>query len=220
MGSKAVRWTVVAVAGIALFEVALQWVWPYLDDNDPVPDLERQMAVLAALSLLALPHAIAVRAYRGRPALLKVAGTVALVLGVVSLLPVTLAIVGIPLLLVPSFYYFDAARGSGPGGRVPTPALALVATACALAAAGAFFFTEDPRCERSTQQPEGDAYTFEILCESPQGAGVLGVRDISRSGTSDVITFRESVPSLALSLGALGFCVWGSAGTRPRHTTA
>lgn len=219
MGAKAIRSTIVTLAGIAFFEVALQWIWPYVDDNDPVPHLEKQIAVLAALSLLALPHAIAVVAYRGRPALLKVAGTVALLLGLLTLLPITLAIVGIPLLLVPSFFYFVAARHSGQGGRVPTPVLALVATACALAAAGAFFFTEDPRCERRTRQPDGGVTTFELLCDS-QGTGLLDVGDVSWSASSDVVTFRESVPSLALSLGALAFCLWGSAGTRPRHPTA
>ena len=220
MGVKVVKWGAVALATLVAFELLLHWVWPYVDDNDPVPRLEKQIAVLAALSLLALPHAIAVLGYRGRPALLKVAGTVALLLGLVSLLPVTLAIVGIPLLLLPSFFYFVAARNSGRGGRVPTPVLAVAAASCALAAAAAFFFTEDPRCEVGRRAAGGGVTFTELTCESTEWGGGLGVRDISYSGTSDVVAFHESVPSLALSLGALAFCAWGSAGTRRRQPAA
>lgn len=214
------KWVVAGAAAVVAFELALQELWPRIDSDDPAPTLENQLAVVAALALLALPHLIAVLGYRGRPALLRVAGVVALLLGIATLVPVTTAIVGIPLLLVPSFFYFVASRGAGESGRVPTAVLAVVAGVCALAGAAAFFITEDPRCEATRRDPGGGVSVSRFACGPDEGTAVLGVADLSYSSTSDVVTFRESLPSLALSLGALAFCAWGSAATRERHVPA
>ncbi|MDQ3914845.1 MAG: hypothetical protein M3323_05860 [Actinomycetota bacterium] len=220
MSTRAWRWLAAGAVALVGLEIALQMLWPYVDDNDPVPTLENQLALLAALVLLALPHAIAVLGYRGRPALLKVAGAVALLLGIATLLPITTAAVGIPLLLVPSFFYFVASRGAGAGGRVATPVLVVVAGFCALGAAAAFFVTQDPRCEVTVREPGGSTSVEAQTCDLTGSSGRLGVREISWSGTSDVIAFHESLPSLALSLGAFAFCAWGSAARDGRHRPA
>lgn len=220
MRGRTVKWIAAGALAVVAFEIALRVLWPRIDDNDSFPTLEQQLAVLAALALLALPHVIAVLGYRGRPALLRVAGVVALLLGIATLLPVTTALVGIPLLLVPSFFYFVASRGAGRSRRVPTAVLAAVAGVCALAGAAAFFATEDPRCEMTRKAPGGGVSVSQVLCAPDDGMAVLGVDDVSYSFTSDVVTFRESLASLALSLGALAFCAWGSAATRQRHTPA
>ncbi len=212
--------TAVALGALVAAEIGLQLLWPYVDDNDPAPTLEQQLAVVAALSLLALPHAIAVLGYRGRPALLKVAGVVALLLGVVTLPTITLAFVGIPLLLLPAFFYLVASRDSGPGGRLPTPVLALVAGLCALGAAAAFFLTDDPRCSVTVGEAGGATSLEEQACDATGSSGRLGVREIAWSGTSDVIAFHESLPSLALSLGAVALCAWAAASTRERQPGA
>ena len=220
MSGRIVKRAAAAAAVVAALEVVLLVAWPLIDDNDRVPTLENQLAVLAALCLLALPHALAVLGYRGRPVLLKVAAVVALALGILTLLPVTTAVIGIPLLLVPSFFYFVAAKGAGAGGRISTPVLAVAATLCALGGTAAFFVTEDARCEVERREPGGATTFTPVTCDLADGWGTLGVGDVSYSGTSDVVTFHESLPSLALSIGAFAFCAWGSAVTVPRRSPA
>jgi hypothetical protein len=73
MPGRIVKRAAVVAAVSAALEVVLRVAWPLIDDNDPVPTLENQLAVLAALCLLELPHALAVLGYRGRPVLLSLA---------------------------------------------------------------------------------------------------------------------------------------------------
>jgi uncharacterized membrane protein YdfJ with MMPL/SSD domain len=56
----------VALFAIVAAEACLQLLWPILDDNDPVPGIESQLAVLAAVALAVLPHVIALLARRRR----------------------------------------------------------------------------------------------------------------------------------------------------------
>ncbi|HEV2755765.1 MAG TPA: hypothetical protein VG318_08320 [Actinomycetota bacterium] len=217
MAGRILKRAAIVVAAVVAFEIALRLLWPRIDGNDPFPTLEQQLAVLAALALLALPHVIAILGYRGKPWLLKVAGVVALALGVAATATFTLGFLGIPLLLLPAFFYFVASSGGGEGGRVPTLLLALVATICAGGAVLSLALTDDERCY-------GEVVDGRTLTYAPEGcfAGDLQVsgdpilrpQGVEWSTVTDAIVFHESLPSLALSAAAIAFCAWGS--RRPR----
>jgi hypothetical protein len=201
------------VGAVVVFELLLIRVWPSLHDNDSAPNLEEQLAVVAALAVLALPHVIAVLGYRGRPWLLKVAGVVALTLGLAAAMTGTLGLLGIPLLVVPSLFYFVASARASGRGRVPTVVLALVAALCAGGAVVSLFGTAEEGC--AVRIDRGGASTF-VSCDLVGDARISGdpvlfhAGEIETSTIGDAVVFHESLPSLGLSAVAVAFCLWGS----------
>ena len=210
------RWPTL-LAAIVIFELALYRLWPLIDDNDPPPTIEQQLAMAAAVVLLTLPHSLAWLG-RSRRWLLSVAGSLGIVLTVVSVLGFSLIFFTIPLVLVPSIVYLM--RGSGDGSRAGTAGLTAAVIALAIGASAAFFLTEDPRCSITVRRDGKLVQETPSPCD-PYNSGRLGPEVVEWSGTSDAIAWHESLLSLGLSGLALALCVRsGSATGPPTRATA
>ncbi len=205
--SRYSRWAAGTVAVVAVFELVLHLLWPLVDDNDPVPGVEQQLALAAAVGLGALPHVVAAIGRRRNRRLLAVAGSLGVLLTLASALSVVLLVVTIPLLLVPSVFFFVASF-DGARPRLPTAVLMLASLALATGAAASFFLTEDPRCTRLIRRDGGEAYENATPCDS-SASGLLGGREIGWSGTSDTVALHESSLSLTLSAAVVALCAWG-----------
>lgn len=213
------RWVVAGIL-VATAELALYRLWPLIDDNDPPPSLEQQLALAAALTVLVLPHVIAWLGRRERPWLLTVAGGLGVLLTLVSIMGFTLILFTIPFLLVPSVVYLM--RGKPSASPPPGAAVLFLFTAllCALAV-GSLFLTEDPRCSIVVRREGKLVHEKPRTCD-PYNSGRLGADIVSWSGSSDTIALHESLLSLALSGAVIVVCIRSthSETRRPTYDTS
>lgn len=207
MPRRALKWILLSAGALVTLELAIYQLWPRLDDNDPVPTLEQQLAVAAGLMVLILPHAIAAMGYRGRPWLLKVAGGVALALVLSSFISFATLILAVPLLLVPGVVYLLSSKKTSLRSRVPTPLVLVFAVAGAVGAVASLFLTEDPRCTVVIRRGGELVYEEPARCD-PSHSGRLGPEVVGWSGASDTYALHETSLSLLLSLATIGMCLW------------
>lgn len=197
------RTWLLGLVGLLLIEQALFRLWPLVDDNDAPPGLELQLGVAAPILLLLLPHIVAFLG-RTRRWLLPVAGSLGIVVTILSLAGFTLIFFTVPLLLVPSIVYLM--RGAGAPRSIPSTASLVVALALlSVAAAGVLFLTEDPRCTILVRRGGELVYEVPDTCD-PSSSGRLGPEIIEWSATSDTIALHESALSLLLSGAAIALC--------------
>jgi len=190
---------------LILAEVALYRFWPLIDDNDAPPTAEQQLALAAAILLLSFPHLVAYLSRRHRPWLLRVGGSTGILLTLVSVMGFSLIFVTIPLVLIPSVIYL--VRGRSPVQPVTgTTGLFGIVSLLTLAAVGAFFLTEDPRCSILVRRDGGVVHTEPAVCD-PNNSGRLGGNVVGWSGSSDTIALHESLSSLALTGTAIALCL-------------
>ena len=203
----------IVVAGIVAAEVAFRLLWPSLDDNDPVPGIESQLAVVAAIGLVVLPHVIGLLTRRRRW-LYKVAGAVGIVLTLGSAIDPILLVIAVPVWLIPSIAYLLASREPEGTPRVPLVALVLGSIALTVGAVLSLFLTDDPRCTIVTEQDGKAVYEAQHPC-NPSDSGRLGLDVIEWSGTDDTFALHESILSLVLTGGVVVLCWVGGAPREP-----
>lgn len=184
-----------------MVEIVLAQVWPSIDDNDPPPGVEQQLAAVAVATLAALPHVVAFLGFRGRPWLLKAAGVICIAFTLVSGISFFLLAAAIPLFLIPGVVYLVVKRPALYEQGISTGFILVLAIIFGVAAAGSFLLTQDPRCTIEVRR------AGEVVYETPQqcdafSTGRLGPEVISWSGSSDSIAWHESLLSMMLS-GAL-----------------
>lgn len=98
-------WASVGVIALVPIQIGFRRIWPSIDDSDPPPGFELQLAAIAVLALAALPHVVAVLGYRGRPWLLRIASTLAFVYTMISVVSPFLLLAAVPLFLIPGVVY-------------------------------------------------------------------------------------------------------------------
>lgn len=207
---------VVAIAVVVTGEIVLYLVWPLLDDNDAPPTTEHQLAILAAVLLLGLPHLIA---WFGRhyPHLLTVAGAWGILLTVLSVMGHSVIFFTVPFVLAPSVLYL--ARGLTRGGRVRSVLGTLgVVAVLSVGAAAALFLTEDPRCSVSIRRGGKIVHTQPSVCDDTN-SGRTGGNVVGGSSSSDQVVLHESLLSISLSSLALGWCAWTRKGASTSTST-
>ena len=213
--ARIIRRLGIAVTLVMSLEVALYLLWSRIDDNDPPPTLEQQLAVAAGVLLFVLPHLIAVGGFRGRPSLLRVAGFVGILLTCLSFLGHSTILVTIPFVLIPSVVYLVLGqRKPDERPRVGALWLTLASILLVSGAGWSLFLTEDPRCTILVRRAGQLVYEEPATCD-PTNSGVLGPPVVEWSGTSDTIAWHEALLSVLLSGATLTMCLWG--GT-PRAT--
>ncbi|HEY7874486.1 MAG TPA: hypothetical protein VIG64_05115, partial [Actinomycetota bacterium] len=217
--SKWLRTSLSAVVGVVALEVALRVAWPMVDDNDPVPGLEQQAAVVAVVTLALLPHLIALLARR-RPRLLKAAGTVGIGLTLASIwmaffyMAFALIFIAPLLWLLPSIFYLVASRKAGGEARLSMPVLVLGMLPLIVGASLSLLLTDDPRCTLVVRRGGDLVHQQQDPCY-PSSSGRLGVDVVSWSGTDDAIALHESLLSLLSSFGIIALAVAGVPPSRP-----
>jgi hypothetical protein len=199
------RTTAIWAGVLILGEVALYGLWPLIDDNDAAPSAEQQLAFAAAMLLLCFPHLLAYLARRDRPWLLRVGGSAGILLTLASVMGFSLIFVTIPLVFIPSVIYLMRGRSSAQP-VIGTAGLFVIVALLTLAAVGAFFLTEDPRCSILVRRDGGLVYTEPAVCD-PNNSGRLGGNVVGWSGSSDTIALHESLSSLALTGSAIALCL-------------
>ena len=214
---------VVAALLVGVGELALYALWPLVDDSDPPPAVDQQLALAAVLFLLALPHVLARLAYRDRPWLFQIAGGLGIVLTLVSVLGFSIIFVTIPLVLIPSILYLARHPSSAHPAIGTGPLFGIVVVLC-LGAVGAFFLTQDPRCSITMRRDGRLVRTEPPVCNAASsGTETVGAEVVERSASSDSVALHESLLSLALSGTALALCVHararGSDELNPPHGT-
>ena len=212
---KRAGWTLVAVAALITVEVALRVLWPALDDNDPVPGVEAQLAVAAAAALVILPHVIGLLT-TGRRWLYKVAGAVGIALTLGATIDPILLVVAVPVWLIPSIAYLLASRETEGTSRVPPGALVLGSIVLTAGAVVSLFITQEPRCTMLIRHNGNEVYVGQHPCY-PSSSGVLGPEVVQWSGSSDTYAWHESLLSLLCSGGVVALCLRGGAPVRARR---
>jgi hypothetical protein len=186
----------------AVGELLLYLAWPHIDDNDPFPTFEIQLAVVASISIFLIPHTLGALARNERPTIYLPAGIIGILLTVVSTMSPVLLVFTIPLVLVPSCVYLARSRFAPPpriGPAVATPVLVALAVGSVWAL---FLRGDDSRCYYQARLGNGreihrvvHGNPDQLSISPPSRPGAV----IESSGcTSDVTTANESLLSLGL----------------------
>lgn len=185
--------------GVIAAELALYLSWSHIDDNDPFPGLEQQLAFTSAITVFLLPHVLAWLARYERPTLLLPAGLIGIVLTLLSSISMLVFFI-VPTVLIPSICYL--VRWSfNPQRRIASSiVLSLLMVPGAIAAAFVLLATEDPRCHAEIDR-QGTT-TFVSMTE--EQASQPTPSHVGVSCTSDAVALHESGTSLVLSGLILG----------------
>ncbi|MGI8775550.1 MAG: hypothetical protein ACR2KQ_11195 [Actinomycetota bacterium] len=146
MARRQTRWILLGVGLVLLLQLLLSQAWPRIDDNDPPPRFEQQLGVAAAVIAFALPHVVAAIARRRNRRFFTLAGLMAVLLTLTSVISPFTMILSIPLFLIPGAVYLDKGLRATDEGPAPTGALTGICLVLTFGAIGAFFLTQDPRC--------------------------------------------------------------------------
>jgi hypothetical protein len=188
-------------------ELLLYLAWHHIDDNDPFPSFEIQLAVVASISIFLMPHTLGALARNRRPTLYLPAGIIGVLLTVASTMSPVLLIFTVPLVLVPSGVYLARTRFSPPP-RMGPELTAAVLVALAIGSVWALFLrNDDSRCYYRARLRNGREI-HRVVRGNPEQ---LSLNAPSRQGTvveesgcsSDITTYNESLLSLGLHASLL-----------------
>lgn len=141
---------------VSAAELLLHMAWPHLDDNDPVPSIELQLGLVAAVVAFLLPHFLAGVASRERPTLLLPAGLLGALVTFFSSISPFLLLATVPLVLLPSIVYL-VGWGIGAGRPLPrNPFLPVLLVLGGIGALLVLLATQDARCQ-------GDSCTSDVI---------------------------------------------------------
>lgn len=201
----------VLVGSVLGVELLLHLSWSSIDDHDPFPSIEQQLALTAAIVVFLLPHILAFMARYERPTLLLPAGLMGVLLTVVSSISV-IVLFAIPTVLIPSILYLVK---WGIGWHRPIPAKVghlLLMIPASIVAVFVLFATEDPRCHAAVERAGKRVYV-----PLQEDAASLPNR-LEVSCTSDAIALHESGASLTLS-GLIIALSWRHGATSGRESS-